>query len=163
MLAIGWSQDLPYLDADTQAKLIEPDGQYRLYRMMINPDLPGLGFVGFNSSFASALSAELGAHWLARYFEGALRRQPGAAAMQADIARSLEWKRGHRKVAATYGGLCIAPFHHAHFDELMDDMGARKKAANVLAAHLAPISPKAYAKLLETAPGHDLASEETAR
>ncbi len=163
VLAIGWSQHLPFLDTDTRARLIDPDGQYRLHRMMINPDLPGLGFVGFNSSFASALSAELGAHWLTRYFEGTLKRQPTEAAMQADIARTLEWKRGDRKVAATYGGLCIAPFHHAHFDELMEDMGAKKKPANVLAAHLAPISPKAYAKLLETAPGHDLAAEETVR
>ncbi len=163
VLAVGWSQDLPFLDADTRAKLIEPNGQYRLHHLMVNPYLPGLGFAGFNSSFASALSAELGAHWLARYFEGALRRQPTDAAMQAEIARTLEWKRQGRKVAATYGGLCIAPFHHAHFDELMEDMGAVKKPANVLTAHFAPISPKAYAKLLATAPGHDLAAEETAR
>ncbi len=163
VLATGWLQELPFLDAETQAKLIESDGQYRLHRMMVNPDLPGLGFVGFNSSFASALSAELGAHWLARYFDGELSRPPTDAGMRAEIARTLEWKRGDRKVAATYGGLCIAPFHHAHFDELMEDMGAKKKPANVLAAHLAPISPSAYAKLLETAPGRDLATEEAAR
>lgn len=163
VLAIGWLQDLPFLDAETRAKLVGPDGQYRLHRLMVNPDVPGLGFVGFNSSFASALSAELGAHWLARYFDGALQRQPTDAAMQAGIARALEWRRRDRKVAATYGGLCIAPFHHAHFDELMEDMGARKKPANALAAYLAPISPKAYAKLLETAPGHGLAAEGTVR
>ena len=163
VLAVGWLQDLPFLDADTRAKLIEPDGQYRLHRLMVNPDLPGLGFVGFNSSFASALSAELGAHWLARCFEGSLRRQPTDAAMREGIARALEWRRRERKVAQTYGGLCIAPFHHAHFDELMADMGARTKPANRLAAHLAPLSPKAYAKLLETAPGHGLASEGIAR
>ena len=163
VLAIGWSQDLPFLDADTREKLIEPDGLYRLHRLAVNPDLPGLGFVGFNSSFASALSAELGAHWLARWFEGRLRRQPTEDAMRAGIARVLQWQRGGRKVAATYGGLCIAPFHHAHFDELMADMGARLKPANVLAAHLAPISPRAYAKLLETAPGHDPANEGVAR
>ena len=163
VLAVGWSQELPFLDADTRAKLVEPDGQYRLHRLMVNPDLPGLGFVGFNSSFASALSAELGAHWLARFFEGKLRRQPTEADMRAGIARALEWRRRDRQVAQTYGGLCIAPFHHAHFDELMADMGARTKPANLLAAHLAPISPKAYAKLLETAPGHELASERVAR
>ncbi len=163
VLATGWLQDLPFLDPDTRDKLIEPDGQYRLHRLMVNPDLPGLGFVGFNSSFASALSAELGAHWLARFFEGGLRRQPTDAAMRAGIARALEWRRQDRRVAQTYGGLCIAPFHHAHFDELMADMGARTKPANPLAAHLAPVSPKAYAKLLETAPGHDLASGGIAR
>lgn len=158
VLATGWLQDLPFLDAETRARLIEPDGQYRLHRLLVNPDLPGLGFVGFNSSFASALSAELGAHWLARYFEGKLRRQPTDAAMREGIARALEWRRRDRKVAATYGGLCIAPFHHAHFDELMEDMGARTKPANLLAAHLAPVNPRAYAKLLE-APGRDRASE----
>ena len=163
VLATGWLQDLPFLDPGTRDTLIEPDGQYRLHRLMVNPDLPGLGFVGFNSSFASALSAELGAHWLARFFEGTLRRQPADAAMRAGIARALEWRRRDRPAAAAYGGLCIAPFHHAHFDELMADMGARTKPANPLAAHLAPVSPKAYAKLLETAPGHDLASGGIAR
>ncbi len=163
VLATGWLQDLPFLDADTRARLIEPDGQYRLHRLMANPDLPGLGFVGFNSSFASALSAELGAHWLARFFEGTLRRQPTDAGMREGIARALEWRRRDRPAAAAYGGLCIAPFHHAHFDELMADIGARRKPANPLAAHLAPISPKAYARLLETAPGHGLAPEGIAR
>ena len=163
VLATGWLQDLPFLDPDTRDKLVEPDGQYRLHRLMVNPDLPGLGFVGFNSSFASALSAELGAHWLARFFEGTLRRQPTDGDMRGGIARALEWRRRDRQVAQTYGGLCIAPFHHAHFDELMADMGARTKPANPLTAHLAPVSPKAYAKLLATAPGHDLASGGIAR
>jgi dimethylaniline monooxygenase (N-oxide forming) len=152
VLAIGWQQDIPFLSADVQSKLVELDGQYRLYRLIVNPDLPGLSFVGFNSSFASPLSAELGAHWLARYLDGTLSRQPTDAEMRAEIARTLDWRRHGRTVAATYAGLCIAPFHHAHFDELMADMGARTKPRNALAAHLAPISPKAYAELLETAP-----------
>ena len=122
-------------------------------RRVLAPDLPGLGFVGFNSSFVSTLSAELGAHWLARYLDGALKRQPTNAAMRAGIARALDWRRRGRGVASTYGGLCVAPFHHAHFDELMADMGAQTKLSNVLAAHLAPISPAAYAGLLATAPG----------
>ncbi len=151
VLAIGWRQDLPFLDQEALEKLIEPDGQYRLHRLIVNPDLPGLGFVGFNSSFASALSAELGAHWLARYFDGTLKRQPTDAAMRAEIARTLHWRRRGRRVAATYGGLCVAPFHHAHFDELMADMGARAKSRNPLVANLAPINPKTYAGLLETA------------
>ncbi len=153
VLAIGWRQDLPFLGEDVLSKLVEPDGQYRLHRSIVNPDLPGLGFVGFNSSFTSTLSAELGAHWLARYLDGSLRRQPTEASMRAAIARTLDWKRRDRTVAQTYRGLCVAPFHHAHFDELMADMGARRKPKNVLAAHLAPVSPKAYARLLETASG----------
>ena len=162
VLAIGWRQDLPFLDADTRAKLVEPDGQHRLYRMIVNPDVPDLGFVGFNSSFVSTLSAELGAHWLARYLDGALQRQPTNAEMRAEIARALDWRRRDRRVASAYGGLCVAPFHHAHFDELMADMGARTRGGNALAAPLAPISPRAYAGLLATAPGHVSAAGEGA-
>ena len=162
VLAIGWQQDLPFLDADATAKLVEPDGQYRLHRMIVNPDLPDLGFVGFNSSFVSTLSAELGAHWLARYLDGALRHQPTDADMRAGIAQALDWRRRGRAVAAGYGGLCVAPYHHAHFDELMADMGARTRGDGVLAAHLAPISPAAYAGLLETAPGRVSAAGEGA-
>ncbi len=160
VLAIGWRQNLPFLDEDTRAKLIEPDGQYRLHRMIVNPDLPGLGFVGFNSSFVSTLSAELGAHWLARFLDGALRRQPTDADMRAGIAQALDWRRHVRGAAAEYGGLCVAPYHHAHFDELMADMGAQTRRGGALAAHLAPISPAAYAELLETAPGRDPAAAE---
>jgi len=162
VLAIGWRQDLPFLDEDSRGKLIEPDGQYRLHRLIVNPDLPDLGFVGFNSSFVSTLSVELGAHWLARYFDGELRRQPTDADMRAEIDRMLDWRRSGRGMATTYGGLCIAPYHHFHFDELMTDMGAWTKPGNALVAYLAPISPKAYAGLLATAPGYAPATKEGA-
>ena len=51
MLAIGWEQSLPFLNEDSRGKLIAPDGQYRLHRLSVHPDLPDLGFVGFNSSY----------------------------------------------------------------------------------------------------------------
>lgn len=154
VLAIGWEQSLPFLDESTRRTLVEPDGLYRLHRLIVNPDLPDLGFVGFNSSFVSTLSAELGAHWFARYLDGDLKHQPTPAEMHAEIARALDWKRRGRPVAALFGGLCVAPYHHAHFDELMRDMGARTKPGNPLVAYLAPISPARYAGLLATAPGH---------
>jgi len=152
VLAIGWQQDLPFLDAATRAALIEPDGQYRLHRMIVNPDLPGLGFVGFNSSFATTLSAELSAHWLAAWFDGTLAHTPSPAAMRTEIARVLAWKRKTRPAASQFGGLCIAPYHFAHFDELMHDMGVRPTTKNPIAATLLPIDPKAYAVLWSKLP-----------
>jgi dimethylaniline monooxygenase (N-oxide forming) len=59
ILAIGWKQELPFIDRETRSMLVEPDGQYKLYRMILNPELPGLGTVGFNSSFITTLSADL--------------------------------------------------------------------------------------------------------
>lgn len=149
--ATGWKQELPFLDAAIRDKLVGADGQYRLYRLIVNPDLPGLGFVGFNSSFITTLSAEVGAHWLARYINGTLKRMPSEATMRGALEAVARWKT-KRPVAKTFGGLCVAPYHHFHFDQLMSDIGARRKGRNPITANLAPISPKAYGKLLATAP-----------
>ena len=162
VLAIGWTQEMPFLDAEARAALIEPDGQYKLYRMIVNPDLPGLGLVGFNSSFITTLSAELAAHWLVRWFDGTLHNMPGTAQMRADITKLLAWKRTGRPVAAGYGGLCVAPYHHQHFDELMRDMGAQIKPKNPIVANLLPINPKIYAPLLATATNAAPTLKETA-
>jgi cation diffusion facilitator CzcD-associated flavoprotein CzcO len=161
VLAIGWLPELPFLDAATRAKLIEPDGLFRLHRMIVNPDIPGLGFVGFNSSFITTLSAEVSAHWLVRWFGKQLQQMPTPEAMRASIALDLGWKRTQRPVAATFSGLCIAPYHFVHFDELLGDMGARKKPRNPIVAHLLPINPKHYAALLASAPRVPLSAKET--
>lgn len=150
--ATGWKQEVPFLSAADRAKLVDADGQYRLYRWIVNPDVPDLGFVGFNSSFATNLSAELGANWLVRYMDGQLRRQPSRAAMEAEIARSLEWRRGERPSARGYGGLCIAPYHNRHFGVLLADMGAPTRGSNPLVEAFAPLRPPAYAGLLARAP-----------
>ncbi len=160
ILAIGWRQQLPFLDAQITDQLIEPDGQYKLFRLIINPDLPGLGFVGFNSSFITTLSAELSAHWLARWFAGALAHARSAGDMRAEIARNLAWRRTARPVATGFGGLCVAPYHFFHFDELLRDIGAKTKPTNPIAAHLLPINPKDYAALLATAPAPQTVRKE---
>jgi len=162
VLAIGWTQEMPFLDDKSRAALIEPDGQYKLYRMIVNPDLPGFGLVGFNSSFITTLSAELSAHWLLRWFDGTLQNIPTAPEMRTDIAKLLAWKRSGRPVAAGFGGLCIAPYHHQHFDELMRDMGAQTKPKNPIVANLLPINPKLYAPLLATATSRAPHAKETA-
>jgi len=68
-----------------------PVDQSRLYRMMVNPDLPGLGFVGFNSSFITTLSAELGAK-----LAGSLAR--GHPTRHADARRDAGRDRSESRV-----------------------------------------------------------------
>lgn len=132
----------------------EPDGQRRLYRWIVNPDLAGVGFVGFNSSFATTLSAELGAAWLVRYVDGMLKHQPTRTEMQADIERMLVWKRKERPVAALYGGLCIAPFHFRHFDQLVTDIGGIPPREAPLGTWLKPLDPVAYGASLRAVPDY---------
>ncbi|MCP5083202.1 MAG: NAD(P)-binding domain-containing protein [Alphaproteobacteria bacterium] len=154
ILAVGWKLGVPFLPEEYRAKLIESDGQYRLYRIIANPDLPDMGFVGFNSSFCTVLSAEMAANWLVRYADGMLAKQPSAAEMSEDIEMMLDWKRNKRPAAQVYGGLCSAPFHFLHFDELLADMGAAVKKRNPVAENLSPPNAEAYGRFLHSTPGY---------
>jgi hypothetical protein len=112
-----------------------------------------MGFVGFNSSFCTILSAEMIANWLVRYADGQLAQQPSRAQMETNIDMMLDWRRRERPAAQVYGGLCSAPFHFKHFDELLSDMGARtRKRANPLAEQFSYPSAPAYGEFLASTP-----------
>ena len=154
ILAIGFKLGIPFLPDAYRDKLVEPDGQYRLHRMIANPDLPDMGFVGFNSSFCTVLCAEMAANWLVRYCDGQLARQPTAGDMNAGIEMMLHFKRFERPAAGVYGGLCVAPYHFKHFDELLGDMGAKVSRRNPLAEKFMPPDADAYAGFLASAPDY---------
>jgi len=153
ILAVGWKLGVPFLDQEYKDKLIEADGQYRLYRLAVNPDLPDMGFVGFNSSFCSILSAEMIANWLVRFSDNQLANQPDRSDMESSIQTMLSWRRNERPAAKVYGGLCSAPFHFKHFDELLSDMGSTKfKRNNPLAEQFSYPNAQAYGQYLASAP-----------
>ncbi len=157
ILAVGWKLGVPYLGKAEQAKLVDPDGQYRVYRLAVNPDLPDMGFVGFNSSFCTVLSAEMVANWLVRYMDGKLANQPTEAAMRDNIEMMLNWRRVERPAAQIYGGLCSAPFHFKHFDELLEDIGATKrKRSNPLAEQFSYPDYASYGEFLASAPQYKI-------
>lgn len=153
VLAVGWKLGIPYLAKEHREKLVEHDGLYRVYRLAVTPDLPDMGFVGFNSSFCTILSAEMIANWLVRFADGQLANQPSDADMRTNIDDMLHWKRKERPAAQVYGGLCSAPFHFRHFDELLEDMGAKKrKRSNPFAEQFSYPHAPAYGEYLQSAP-----------
>ena len=154
VLAIGYKLGVPFLSEADRAKLVDADGQYRLYRLIANPDLPDLGFVGFNSSFCTVLCADMAANWLVRYADGQLARQPSEREMRDNIEMMLLFKRVERPAAGVYGGLCVAPYHYKHFDELLADIGASKRRRNPFAEMFAPPNADAYATYLASAPAY---------
>jgi hypothetical protein len=65
----------------------------------------------------------------------------------------LNWKRNERPAAKIYGGLCSAPFHFKHFDELLADIGAKKKKrGNPLAEQFSYPNAAAYGSFVASAP-----------
>ncbi len=157
VLAVGWKLGVPYLAQEYQDKLIDTDGLYKIHRISVNPDLPDMGFVGFNSSFCTVLSAEMIASWLVRFADGQLAHQPSDADMRSSIAENLAWKRKERPAAKVYQGLCAAPFHFKHFDELLADMGAKKtKRANPLAEQFSYPNADAFGSFLASTPQYSV-------
>jgi hypothetical protein len=154
ILAIGFKLGVPFLPEAYRSKLVEPDGQYRLFRLIANPELPDMGFVGFNSSFCTVLCAEMAANWLVRYCDGQLARQPTAAEMNKNVDMMLHFKRVERPAAGVYGGLCVAPYHFKHFDELLADMGATTRRRNPLAEKFMPPDADAYGRYLASTPDY---------
>ena len=157
VLAVGWKLGVPVIPEAYREKLIEPDGQYKTYRLSVNPDLPDMGFVGFNSSFCTVLSAEMIANWLVRYADGQLAKQPTDAQMRENMQMMLDWRRKERPAAQAYGGLCSAPFHFKHFDELLDDMGATKRTrSNPLAEQFSYPNADAFGEYLASTPQYSV-------
>ena len=154
VLAIGYKLGVPFLPQIYRDKLVDPDGQYRLYRLIANPDLPEMGFVGFNSSFCTVLCADMAAHWLVRYADGQLAHQPAAAEMRDNIEMMLHFKRVERPAAGVYGGLCVAPYHFKHFDELLADIGTTARRRSPLVEKFTPPDAAAYGRFLASAPDY---------
>jgi Flavin-binding monooxygenase-like len=158
VLAIGYKLGLPFLPDADRKKLVEGDGQFRLYRQIVNPDLPDMGFVGFNSSFCSVLCADMAANWLVRYADRKLAHQPTEYEMRNSIEMMLHFRRAERPAAGVYGGLCIAPHHYRHFDELLADIGATERRRNPLSEMFTPPDSDAYARFLASAPTYKVAA-----
>lgn len=159
VLATGYKTDVPFLPQTFREKLVDPDGQYRLYRLIANPDLPDVGFVGFNSSFCTVLCADIAANWLVRYADGQLAHQPTTVEMRRNIEMMLHFKRVERPAAGVYGGLCVAPYHFKHFDELLADIGTKKRRRNLLIEKFLPPDADAYAQFLASAPNYHVAAQ----
>ena len=141
VLATGWHQSLPFLDPELHARVYR-DGGFRLYRHILPPDEPRLGFVGYASSIACQLTSEIAAHWLSQCFRGELAL-PSVSEMDREIAHVRRW------VEATFParpeGYFVGPYLGHYLDELLSDMGLRtRRTSNVITEYLTPLRPTRY-------------------
>ncbi len=140
--ATGFTQGVPFLDDDVRGRLLDPRGNFRLYRQIVAPGIPGLYFNGYNSSFFSPLNAEMAAVWIAADLAGAAPR-PDDETMRRAVATQIAFMD-----EATDGHHCrggkIIPFSLHNVDEVLDDLGLNI-SAKVRATHwLNPVDPTAY-------------------
>jgi len=146
----GYTPSLPFLDPAVRAGVVGADGCFRLYRNILPPDEPTLGFVGYNSGLFCQLSAELAARWLAECWTGGFAL-PETNVMSRQVEDRLQWYREHRPLdLESYKNACVAPFNYRHFDELLHDMGApTRHSTNRLREGLRPLTLPHYAEYLD--------------
>jgi len=155
ILATGFRQDLPFLDQREGALLRDAAGTLLLYRFLINPDIPAMGFNGYNGVGICQLSAEVGAAWLVRLMEGAIRL-PSREAMRAKIRQEIKVRRDLLSPAHDVG-YYVTPFTIAYLDELLRDLGLPPADRNrgLFAWLFDPIDPTEYRDILEQMRGAD--------
>ncbi len=146
IFATGWRQTLPFLTPELASAVMQ-DGHFQLYRNILPPTEPRLGFIGYASSTACQLTAEISAHWLSENFRGA-RTLPTVEAMEAEIKRVHDWLAV--MLPARSQGFFIGPCVVHHIDDLLTDMGLpTRRTRNVLTEYFGEFVPARYADVAD--------------
>ena len=150
ILALGSeSPRFPFLPDSMRAALeSEPDGP-QLYRHLVHPAFPDVGFAGFNHGFMHVPAAEVGAQWLACLWRGELEL-PSTDEMQRSVERVRAWKRAN--IAFEPSRACaINTRYQQHLDILLQDLGVSpyRKLPNVVAEVFARYGAEDYAGVVE--------------
>jgi len=141
----GWRQEVPFLDADLQARIMDARGNFRLYRCILPTGVRNLAFNGYNSSFFSPLSAEMGALWIAALLAGSLRLPSEREQLDA-TDRRLRWME-ERTEGKHARGTNIIPFSMHQIDELLADMDLSIGPMQRFMEWQMPVKPGSYARV----------------
>src|SRR5262245_4133016 len=146
LLATGWRQSLPFLDADLLNQVYKHDRLW-LYRHLVPPREPRLGFIGYASSTACQLTSEVAAHWLSACFREELTL-PAVPDMEREIGRVLDW--ANEVFPGRSQGYFVGPYLAHYLDDLLRDMRLpTRRAGNLFAEYFAPLWPARYQNLTD--------------
>jgi hypothetical protein len=118
----------------------DDDGS-QLYRHVVHPQIPHLGFAGFNHGFMHVPAAEIGALWLAALWRGELELPP-LEQMEGDVAHIQAWKRAHIHFEPSRACAVNTRFQQ-YIDIMLADLGISpyRKMPNVFAEAFAAYRP----------------------
>jgi len=150
ILATGWQTDFSFIAPDVWSRLGPEDDGFYLYRHIMNPNVPGLFFIGRASTVSSITTYSLQARWLA----GVLTQQvqlPPDEVIRRNIEEMRDWKKSWMPFSSARSARLIAHTQHYH-DELLKDLGTSPLRKTGFFAPLKelvfPYEPKDYASLV---------------
>ncbi|MFG2116718.1 flavin-containing monooxygenase [Streptomyces sp. NPDC048718] len=142
----GYRQELSFLDPALSGKIVDAEGRYRLYRCLVSPEVPGLGFVGYNSSLFTPTTSELGARWLAAHAAGRISL-PSPVEMNRAIDAELLTGKTVRPLSGRFSGIHVVPYTYSYLDALRKDLKMLRPAHKVsgMCHYFKAFSPHDYA------------------
>jgi len=138
----GWQQRVPFFPPEVQAKILDAEGNFQLYRQILPLHVPRLYFCGYNSSFYSPLSAEAAAWWIASHLMGDIHLPP-MAQCEAHIKERLRWM-AERTEGKHARGTNLVPFSMHNVDEMLSDVGLDVSRFKRFHQWLMPIQARDY-------------------
>ena len=135
----------PYFAPDVRALLEGHDGGPPLYRHLVHPQIPGLGFAGYNHGFLHIALCEMGSLWQVAAHRGEIEL-PSSEHMQADAERVAAWKRQHSTFEPT-ANMAVNTRYQQTLDNLLQELGLSpwRKLPNLPAELLSRYDPTDYA------------------
>jgi hypothetical protein len=150
VLSVGSrSPSFPFLDDELRNLLERDDDGPQLYRHIVHPRIPRLGFSGFNHGFMHVPAAEIGALWLAALWQDRLHLPP-VDQMERAVAHVQAWKRAHITFEPSRGCAVNTRFQQ-YLDILLTDLGISpyRKLPNPLAEVFAAYRPGDYSGVVD--------------
>lgn len=143
----GFNQDITFLENKYRQLVINKKGDFNLFRNLIHPDIPNMGFLGYNSSLFCPLTSEVGSWWLSEYASGKLDL-PSYSQIHEEMDTHLSWIMNNIPRAFAYG-TCVSPFGFHYLEDLVEDMGFKifGKGAKPIQGMMERIKPSAYQKI----------------
>ncbi len=136
IFATGWKQDVTFL-GDELRREIRRDGWFQLYRHILPPEEPRMGFIGYASSGNAPLTSEISAHWLSQHFRGELTL-PDQDEMKQEISKVRRWTQ--KVFPRRNEGYFIGAYVGSYVDELMSDMGLQiRRTGNLFNEYWKPM------------------------
>lgn len=141
----GWKQEVPFLSPEISEKLFDDEGNFMLYNCVKPIGIDNLAFNGYNSSFFSPLSTEMGALWIASYLADDLKL-PNEADQRRMTRERLDWM-AERTEGKHARGTNIIPFSMHQIDELLTDLRLSIPRRQRFMEWHTPVKPGNYDKV----------------
>lgn len=149
ILGTGFQLELPFLEGKSRQLIIDGEENFHLYRYLIPPNVPQMGFVGYNVNFFTLLTLELSAWWLVEYIRGNLSL-PSPIEMEQEITAELEAMKANLGFIPNQG-TCLNSFSLRYIYQLLKDISGNNQLVvwENFNQMMKPVDLSVYSKVIQ--------------